>query len=240
MPVPGDMTNSPMGQAVVFIGYLVVLTVMMIIFTLPSVLFLTYLVPEVPTSITNALVIIASTALLGPALSAGLYASRARTKDETPAAMKAFWRGYRMNFFDVLRIWFPAAIVLGILAFAIAVGVAGGLGVGVIALVIIAVALALWAINALVIATFIHGTSSDIAKLAVYYLGRQWRVALGTLALIIVAGGITAWVPGGIFALCVAAGIWVLFLYEGMRPLIADVTEKFSVAGAAPHDTLVD
>jgi hypothetical protein len=232
------MTNGPMGKAVVFIAYVAILTVMMIVATIPSLLALVFLVPEVPTSITNALVIIAATALLGPALSAGIYAARARTKDETPEAAKAFWRGYRMNFLDVMRIWFPASLVLGLLAFGIAVGVAGGLGFGMIALVIIAFMLALWAINALVISTFIHGTSSDIAKLAVYYIGRQWRVALGILSLIIVAGGIVAWLPGGVFALAVAAGIWVIFLYEGVRPMIADVTQHYSIEGAAPHDAI--
>ncbi|MCL1800891.1 MAG: DUF624 domain-containing protein [Promicromonosporaceae bacterium] len=238
LPVPGDLTASPIGKVVLAISWLVFVTLMMAITSTPSVLLLMFLNPEVPGAISNALIIILALTLLGPALSAGLYAARARTTDEVQAPAKAFWRGYRMNFFDVLRFWFPASIVVGVMIYSIGVATALGMGIGIIALVAILVALAIIALHALALATFINMSTGGIVRLALLYLGRSWKTSLAVLALIIVAGGIAGFVPGGIFAVVVASGLWIAFWYQQVKPMIADATANYTVQGQAPHDAV--
>lgn len=58
---------------------------------------------------------------LGPALSAAVYALHRRSRDITdlrPAA--AFWRGYRMNVLDVLRMWVPWLLLLTVIGVSLA------------------------------------------------------------------------------------------------------------------------
>jgi hypothetical protein len=57
---------------------------------------------------------------LGPALSAALFALRDRPKAEDMTPAHSFWRGYRLNAFDVLRLWTPALIVLAVIAVSLA------------------------------------------------------------------------------------------------------------------------
>ena len=143
-----------------------------------------------------------------------------------------------MNFFDVLRIWFPASLLAGILIFSIGIATALGMGIGILALVFILIALAIWALHALALATFIHMGSGGIARLALLYIGRSWKTSIGVLALVIVAGGVAAFVPGGIFAVVVASGIWLAFWYQQAKPMIADATANYTVQGQAPHDAV--
>ena len=207
----------------------IMLTLMMAIAGAPAVLATAFLDANYPSNPINAVVIIVAGLFLGPTLSAGLYACRARTKDETPLPTRAFWRGYKMNAADVLRLWLPTCLVVAIIAFTLGNAATAGIGLAyAIGLIAIASGVTLWGMHALMLATFFTFRSRDIARLAVYYLGRNRKSSLGVLALIIVAGGIVGLVPGGIFALAVASGLWTGLWWLNVTAIIADATERFT------------
>jgi hypothetical protein len=144
-----------------------------------------------------------------------------------------------MNFADVMRLWLPASLVIGVIALAIGVAAASGMAIGNIALIVLAGAVLIWALHALVISTFISMTTGGVARLAMLYIGRTPKVTFGVLAAIVAAGLVASVVPGGIFVVVVGAALLVMWLYYNAKPMIADVTEHFTVQGAAPHDALL-
>jgi hypothetical protein len=112
------------------------------------------------------------------------------------------------------------------------------MGLGNIALIAILIAVLIWAFHALAIATFINMRAGGVARLALLYIGRGGKASLGLLALLIVAFGIAWFLPGGVFAVAVAAGLWVAFWYQFIKPMIADVTANYTVQGQVPHDVI--
>ncbi|GAB3159327.1 hypothetical protein [Microbispora hainanensis] len=171
----------------------------------------------------------------GPALSAALYALYAlhrRRPDLTdlhPAS--AFWRGYRMNAGGVLKLYVPWLAGLTVLATTFAnFGAAGVPGWWAVLLVVVALATALWGANALVITSLFAFRARDVARLAVYFLFSAPRVALGNACLVVVAGGVTLVATEA--ALTLLGSVFAAALLLNGRPLIAEVTEKFTVQGA--------
>lgn len=163
----------------------------------------------------------------GPALSAALYALRHRgagLADLSPAA--AFLRGYRANAADVLKVWAPwlaGMTVVGVnLAHFAAAGVPGWWAA---LLVAVAVAAALWAANALVIASLFRFRAVDVARLASYFLARCPGATLGNACLLVVAGGLTL-VATELAPLALAPA-FAAGLLRNSRPMIAEIRERF-------------
>ena len=130
---------------------------------------------------------------LGPALSAMLFALRHRSRDLTdlhPAA--AFWRGYRLNVWPVLRLWVPWLLGMTVISVNLAYFQAAAVpGWWAALLVIIAVGATLWMVNALVITSLFAFRARDVARLATYFLARTPGATLGNACLLIVALGVT-------------------------------------------------
>ncbi|MEU8176634.1 hypothetical protein AB0C14_27490 [Microbispora hainanensis] len=168
----------------------------------------------------------------GPALSAALYALHRRRPDLTdlhPAS--AFWRGYRMNIGGVLKLYVPWLAGLTVLGTTLAnFGAAGVPGWWAVLLVVVALAAALWGANALVITSLFAFRARDVARLAVYFLFSAPRVALGNACLAVVAAGVT--VVATEAALTLLGSVFAAALLLNSRPLIAEVTEKFTVQGS--------
>ncbi|WP_182903017.1 hypothetical protein [Microbispora sp. H10830] len=171
----------------------------------------------------------------GPALSAALYAVHHRRLDLTdlhPAT--AFWRGYRMNVRGVVKLWIPLLAWLTVLGSTLAnFGAAGVPGWWAILLVLIALAAALWGANALVITSLFAFRARDVARLAAYFLFSSPRVALANACLLVVAAGVT--LVASEAALTLLASVFAAALLLNSRPLIAGVTEKFTVQGDSPE-----
>jgi len=193
--------------------------------------------PEAPAAFSNVLILVAALTLLGPAISAGMYSARAQVTDEEPKPLRAFWRGYRRNFFDVLRIWFPSCVMLGLIVFAIQVSNVTGMQLGNLALLAWASVVVIWALLALTLSTFISMSTGGIARLALLYIGRTWKVALGFVAIMLIAFFVTR-LPGGIFMLAVLSAVMVALMYFNAKPMIADATTYYTVTGVASHDAL--
>jgi hypothetical protein len=218
-----DPGGGPLGRATGALYWYLVVSLLLILTTLPGLIGLALL----DRSMGNAPLAALCLAPVGPALSAGLFALNDRTSAEWLTPARSFWRGYRLNVADVLRLWLPTLFVLALIAVSLAnldeAGVPGGYA-GV--LVTIAALILLWSMNTLVIASFFTFRARDIARLAAYYLFKLPRVTLGTLSLLVVAVGIVLITFDVVMAML--GGVWAGFLLHNGRPLIRDVRDRFT------------
>lgn len=166
---------------------------------------------------------------VGPAVSAGLFALRDRTKAEGLTPASSFWRGYRLNWADALKVWVPGLAVGVVIVLGLAnVGAGGVPGWYAGALVVVGIGLALWMVNALVIVSFFGFRTRDAARLAAHFLGARPLVTLGTLSLLVLAAGIVALTTEAVFGLL--AVVWLALVLRNARPVLADVEERFTSA----------
>lgn len=164
---------------------------------------------------------------VGPAASAALFALRDRTRAEglTPAA--SFWRGYRMNWADALKVWVPGLVAGVVIVLGLAnVGAGGVPGWYAGALVVVGAGLALWLVNALVIVSFFAFRTRDVARLAAHFLGARPLVTLGSLSLLVLATGIVALTTEALFALL--AVVWLALVLRNAGVLLTDVEKRFT------------
>lgn len=174
----------------------------------------------------NALLVPLCLVPAAPFLSAGLFALHARAGADEPVPGRTFLRGLRLNWLDVLRLWVPATVVLGVVLTSVVhrqvagIGVAYAVVLGVVGLVVL-----LWAVQALLLASLFSFRARDVARLSVYYLGRRPGVTVGLLALVVVAGGVV-WLAGEL-VLALVAVAWLAFLLRVAQPVLDDVRARF-------------
>jgi hypothetical protein len=165
---------------------------------------------------------------LGPALSAALYALHHRDRDLTdlhPA--RTYWRGWRLNAVPVLKLWAPLLAWLAIVAFTLTHFTATGLpGWWAVLLAAIGAGSLLWGAHALVLTSVFTFRARDTARLAAYFLFRHGRTTLGAASLLVLAGGLTAWLTEALPALLAAP--LLLSLLHSSRPVIAETQEDFT------------
>ncbi|MCL1801948.1 MAG: YesL family protein [Promicromonosporaceae bacterium] len=223
MPLPGDIGHGILGKISLAIYWYLVLTLLIVVSSLPAILLLLLLQP-VPQ---NFFLIPLAMIPIGPAISAGLYAVRARYRHEDRGPWRSFVRGYRMNFVAVIKLWIPFLVVLGIIAFTLTFG--GFIGLNTpyrIGLSILAALLAAWAGHAIAIATFFNFRSVDVARLATYYLFRKFSATFGVLALLVIMGAAGWYISGAIPG--VISGLVIWFLFRNERPVLIDVYQRFT------------
>ncbi|WP_182882248.1 hypothetical protein [Microbispora sp. H10949] len=164
----------------------------------------------------------------GPALSAALYALHRRRPDLAdlrPAA--AFLRGYAMNVRGALKVWVPALALLTVVAVVLANFPAAGVpDWWTVPLVVIGVVTVVWTANALVITSLFAFRGRDVARLAVYFLFRTPRVALGDAGLLVAAAGLTLVATEA--ATAALASVFAALLLLNSRPMIAEVRDRFT------------
>lgn len=218
-----EFGDGPLGRAANAIYWFIVVELLLVVAALPGLLPLALL----DRSVSNAPLVVLCLLPLGPAGSAGLYALRDRTRSDalTPAA--SFWRGYRLNWADTLRVWAPALVVLGILGVSLggldATGVPGWYAAG---LLVIGAGLLLWTVNALLIVSFFGFRTRDSARLAAHYLAARPLVTLGTVSLLVLAAGVIVLTADPVFG--ALAAVWLALVLHNARPLLADVEERFT------------
>lgn len=216
--------TGPLSVAAAMIYTLLVVELLFLLTTLPG------LVPLVLLGRDASNVPLAAACLLplGPALSAALYALHRRSSDLTdlrPAA--AFWRGYRANLADVLRIWVPWLGWLTILGMNLAnFGAAAVPWWWAVLLVLVAVAATLWAANALVITSLFAFRTIDVVRLAGYFLARTPGVPVGTFGLLVAAAGVAVLAAEPVLALL--GSVFVLVFLRTCRPMIATIQQEFT------------
>jgi hypothetical protein len=164
---------------------------------------------------------------VGPAVSAALFALRDRTRAEGLTPASSFWRGYRLNWADALKVWIPALVAGVVLLLGLAnVGAGGVPGWFAGVLVVVGVGLALWVVNALVIVSFFGFRTRDVARLAAHFLGARPLVTLGSLSLLVLAAGIVTLTTEALFGLL--AAVWLALVLRNAAPLLTEVEEQFT------------
>lgn len=165
---------------------------------------------------------------VGPAASAALFALHRRQSDLAdlhPAA--TFWRGYRLNAAGALKVFVPWLVVLTMVAMTLAHRHAAKLpGWWLVLLAVIAVAATLWLVNALVITSLFSFRTVDIARLAVYFLGRTPLGTLGNAGVLLAAALTTAYGTEALTALLVSA--FGLLLLNSSRGMTEHVRSDFT------------
>lgn len=185
---------------------------------------------------------------IGPSLAAAAFAwhrflgERPADRDATP--LRAFLRGYVLNWRDVLVWWVPLLVVLALLGVnAVDAGVLGnvagddafgGGNASALVYVVAMIVLLVWAGNALVITSLFSFRTRDVLRLAAYYLGARPLPGLGVLALVILAAAAVLFV--GDLLLWGLASAFVLALVRIAVPVTDGIQWRFvSRVDAAPR-----
>lgn len=218
----GDPSEGALGRITGVIYWYLVVTVLLALTASPGLVALMFL----DRSPGNAALAVLCLVPLGPALSAALFALRDRDRAEDLSPARSFWRGYRNNVVDVLRLWAPAALVLAIIAVVLAnldaAGVPAGYGA---VLVVIGVLVVVWSLHALVIASLFSFRARDTARLAAHYLGRLPLVTLRVASLLVLAAAIVLLTFDVVLAML--GGVWAGLLLSNARRLVRDVENQF-------------
>lgn len=238
-PTSGTKFDAgPLTRATNAIYWYLVTGALMIVAALPGALPIQFL----ESSPGNAPVLALCLAPLAPAFTAGLFALRDRRRADGLTPARSFFRGYRLNWVDALRMAVPGLLFVAI----------GGLGAGVLGdggalagdgvsilvavpevylvmLIVLGAGLALWTMNAMVIAALFSFRVQDVARLAAYYLFAQWKVTLGGLSLVVM--GATVLLLGGDVAFGAVSVLWTGAVLWNHRALARDVEDRFTVPG---------
>jgi uncharacterized membrane protein YesL len=164
---------------------------------------------------------------MAPALSAALYAQRAWARESDLSPARPLLRGLRLNLRDTLSWWAPVLALATVLAVNVlfAEGVAGG---GILRPVCAAlmVVLAVWSGHLLVVTSYFSFRFRDVLRVAAAEFFLSWKSTLGILSLLVVA---TATVVLSSEALLLLTGwAFAVLLWLAVRPVIADITERFT------------
>lgn len=220
--------RGPLGRATTFVHWWLLLTVWFVVTSLPAALAALLL----ETSAGNLAVTVLLMAPVAVAFSASMSAWRDRDQVPDAEPTRAYWRGVRRSWADVLKVVLVPLVVLAIIAVTLAnLGVAGVPTSYGWVLAGVALVLVLLTTQGMVIATFFSFRLVDIWRLAVHTLFRHPLVALSLLALMICAGAVV-WFSSEAVLLILGASVAAAVLrYE--RPALAYVRETFTVEGRA-------
>lgn len=220
----GDPGEGALGQVTGAIYWYLVVTVLQALTASPGLIALMFL----DRSPANAPLAALCLLTLGPALSAALFALRNRERADDLSPARSYWRGYRQNAVDVLRLWTPAMLILAIITLVLANLDAAGVPTGYGAmLAVIGVLVVLWSMHAMVIASLFSFRARDTARLAAHYLGRLPLVTLGVASLLVLAAAVV--VVTFDVVLVLLGGIWAGLLLNNARKLVQDVQSRFVV-----------
>jgi uncharacterized membrane protein YesL len=225
--VPGDYGHGILGRLTAYLYWLVVVTVLLVLTVLPTLV----LAALLDRSTANIGLVVLAAIPVGPALSAALYATRDRERSEGLTPARSFWRGYRQNWADVLRIWVPALVVLAIVAYVVAnAGAAGVSGLHAVVLLVVAAVVLTLALHAVAIVSFYNFRVRDVVRLSAYYLGRFPLVTLGVVSLLVVAGAVVWFLSEA--GLALLGGVWVVFWYRNDARMLDEVRDRYTATPA--------
>lgn len=230
-----EFGDGPLARFTNAVYWYLVTGLLMIVAVLPGVVPMQFL----ESSPGNAPILALCVAPLAPAFSAGLYGLRDRKRAEALTPARSFFRGYRQNWADALRVAVPGLVYLALGGLGAGVvgdgGALAGDGVSILAavpefylglLLVLGLLLALWTLNAMAIVSFFSFRTRDVARLAAYYLFAQWRVTLGALALLVV--GMAALLLAGDLIAAAVSVLWTAAALRNHQPLIREVERRFT------------
>jgi len=192
-----EVGRSAFARVTAMIYCFIILELVFLVAISPSLVAIFFLSPE----FNNLPLFIICALPVGPALSGVVFALRRRSlegPDLSPAAH--FWRGYRLNFKDVLRWWAPFLILCALGSFvAINLSLTFLPDSAVWVFIALGVLAALWAGHMLILTSAFSFRTRDAARLAGYFFFRCFPATLVYLSLLVVCFALTylvsMWVP---------------------------------------------
>jgi hypothetical protein len=219
----GEIGPGTLSRLTAAIYRYLVLGLFLAIAGLPTLLFWSLLSPEPA----NVVLFVAALLPVAPALSAALYAQRAWSKEPDLSPARPLFRGLGLNLRDTLSWWVPVLAFTTVLAVNVlfADRVAGGEMLRPICAALMVV-LGVWSGHLLVVTSFFSFRFRDVLRVAAAEFFLSWKSSLGLLSLLVVA---TATVLLSSEALLLLLGwAFAVSLWLVVRPVIADVTERFT------------
>jgi uncharacterized membrane protein YesL len=219
-----EVGPGPLSRGAAAVYRMLVLEALLVLTTLPTAV----LVVLLDRSAANLPLFAAALLPVGPAVVAGLAAARAWEVDPDLSPARGFWRAYRRDALGTLAWWAPLLAVLAVLAVnaAHAELVPGGAALRPAVLVLAALLVVVGGHLAVLQARFAFRLR-DAVRVALAEVVPQWRFSLGVLSLLLVGAAVTVLAFDVVTVLLAWAG--VLLLHAMARPLVADVTERFTV-----------
>ncbi|MFE6735815.1 hypothetical protein [Microbacterium sp. NPDC057650] len=219
----GEIGRGPLSRVTAAVYRMLVLEGLLLVAMLPTVIVMALLGRDA----SNVPLFVLALLPLAPGLVAAVAAIGAwrRTPDLSPA--RAFLLAYRRDVVATLRWSAPSTGLVALLVFNL-VHLDAVAGAAVIRplLVFFAAVLVVWQGHMVALTAGFHLRTRDAARIALSQLMPQWRYTLGILSLLLVAG--TVVLVASEFTLLLFAWAFALFLALLARPLIADVTERFT------------
>lgn len=226
MSAARDLGEGPLSRGSTVVYWFVVLEALLVVTTLPTLAAFLLLDQHASNIPLYALALVP----VGPALSASVLAWRvfARERDATPA--RHFWRGYRRNVLEALRVWVPGLAALAVLGINLAYRDAAGLsGAFVVPSAVLAVGVALWLLVMTAVTAPFRFRWRDAARLSVYYLFTRPLTTLGLASFLVLCAGIVY--VGSDWVLVLAGSLLTFFLTRTLEPVVSDVGARFVAPG---------
>lgn len=167
---------------------------------------------------------------LAPALSAVLFALEQRQEAEAVTPARYFFRGYRLNALDSLKVWAPAAVVVVMLAINLGNVEATGFGpwYSTVAILLGLVTL-VWLLLAIVIVSLFSFRGRDVARLSVAYLFGRPLVSLGLSGVVVICVIIALLTFDAVVVLL--GSLIAAAILRVSRPVQADIRAQFLAPG---------
>lgn len=175
----------------------------------------------------SAVTIAVAGVVIGPAWTALLYATRVIQADPGRGPVRAFVRGYGLNWRQTLVIWAPYWVLL-VIAGADVTSPASPLGLRAVVGAIAALS-TLWMSAVLLIVSRYSFRTRDALRLGGYLLFGALRSTLTDLALLVVAGATIYFTSE--FVLGLLAGLFAWFAVNGAKGAFELLDERFTIQG---------
>ncbi len=220
---PKQFGEGPLGAMTGGVYRWLTLTVLFAVACLPTWVLTLFIVPHP----SNALLFALAALPIGPALSAGLYSIRSAGTDEGLTPGKAFWRGYRLNWLDVLKFWAPMLLVVGIIGWTIGFSDLAGIGTAyVVFLALIATAVFVFTMHCVAVVSFFSFRTRDVARLGVFALMTQGRATLGVLSLLLVGAAVLVWFELPVLLMALG-GVFLWLWWRNLQSMLAQIQYRF-------------
>ena len=219
---PELVIEGPLSRVAAVVYWFVMIELLLVLTTAPGLVIALFL----DRSAGNLPLFVLCAVPLGPAVSAALFAWRVFLRERDTAPAHHFWRGYRLNLLDALRVWVPALVLLAVLVTNVAfAGVAGGVGIPVPVSLGLAAVVLVWSMRMLVITSAFAFRWRDAARIAAFTLTSRPLPSLGLLSLVVLTFGIAGLAFDAVVALLAAPLTYLLARNEA--PVLALVQLRF-------------